>query len=234
MYGSNLNKTHLDKYIKYKYLTNGSLHNYKLVFNHFFLYANIEKNNGSIVNGIIIETNDDILNKLKYKEFGYNLIDVNINTENNIIKCKAYKSNFNFFNIGILPYYKKLIREGYEEHNIEHITMNEINYETIKAIINLSGGIFGIYLIIKKFYIIGISLLIVDISMFIDQIFNNTRIFNYYSIKYPRIFFIIFKIIPTFFFAPYLMFNSSKLLKIISTVFFIVDIITLIKYYISM
>ena len=52
-YGSNTNQEHLDRFIKSKYITNGTLTDYKLYFNHLFVYANIMKYIGSYVRGTI-------------------------------------------------------------------------------------------------------------------------------------------------------------------------------------
>ena len=65
-YGANTNNNHLQKLIKYRYVTNGILKNYKLVFNHLGIYGNIKKSNNDNMVGTIIEIDEDnlkILNK---------------------------------------------------------------------------------------------------------------------------------------------------------------------------
>ena len=236
-YGSNINKEHLSKYVKNinsKYKGNYILKDYELVFNHFFMFGNIEKKQNSYVNGVIYNINEDDLTNIKKKEFMYKLIDINVlGNDNKYYKCKTFKSLVGTFELFVFPYYKKLIEDGYKQYNIDSIEIKNYNYYNIKLIINLLGSIFGIYLNkFTEFKKIGLLLFFVDFSMVLDQIFSK-NIYNILFIKYPKLCFILFKIIPTFIIAPYLIVNSYNniLLRIISLIFIIVDIITLLRYY---
>lgn len=234
-YGANMSKNHLNKIINYKFLDTGILKNFKLKFNHFGLYGNIEESLGSNIYGTIINIDKNNLNKLKKIEFMYKIIKVKVNdSKNNIIECLAFKSKVPLMEIGVLPKYQKKVIEGYEENNLPLPKIKKFNYELFKVIINTLGFCFGIYLhFYTKFKLIGVLLFIVDFSMVIDQIFNDTRFYNNFSDKYPKLFFFLYKIIPTFVFAPYIIYNGNELLKYGGIIFFIVDIITLIKYYIE-
>ena len=234
-YGSNTNTKHLKKIINFCYRTNGLLQNYKLVFNHFGFYGNIEKQLGEDVVGTIIEIDEENFNKLKKKEFMYETLQLDILGEDNLrYNCVVFKSLATFKEIGVLPYYHKLIVDGYMEHGLDIPKIKQFNYDLFKVIINSMGSLFGIILIIYTQYkLIGLLLLLVDFSMVLDQIFNNTKFYNSLNKKYPKLFFFLFKIIPTFVFAPYLIVKGKGILKYMGILFLLVDIITLTKHYLS-
>ena len=234
-YGSNTNSSHLKKHIKYKNVGNGKLDNYKLVFNHFGFFANIEKKRNSSVEGLIIEINEKNLKKIQRKEFMYKIDTVNVIRNNKKYICKVFKSLVGISEIGVLPYYAKLIKDGYKENNIKVPNMKVLNYKLFKIIINTIGFLFGLYLYVySKFKKIGATLFIVDLSMVLDQLLNNEKFYDNISNKYPILFFILYKIIPALIMAPYLILKSGKgLIKTASIVFLFFDIIFLIKYFLE-
>ena len=62
---------------KYRYVTNGILKNYKLVFNHSGMLGNIKKVI-MIMKGTIAEADEDNLKILNKKEFMYDIIKLNV------------------------------------------------------------------------------------------------------------------------------------------------------------
>ena len=165
----------------------------------------------------------------------YDTIKVKVtDSKNNQVDCLAFKSKLPIFELGVLPNYEKKIIEGYTENNLPIPNIKKFNYELFKLIINTMGFCFGIYLYLyTNFKIIGILLFMVDFSMVLDQILNNTNFYNSFSYKYPNLFFFLYKIIPTFVFAPYIIYNGKGLLQYSGIIFLIVDILTLSKYYIE-
>ena len=203
-YGANTNNNHLNKIVNYKFIDTALLNNFKLKFNHFGLYGNIIEDFGSSVYGTIIDIDNINLKKLKKIEFMYDTIKVKVtDSKNNQVDCLAFKSKLPIFELGVLPNYEKKIIEGYTENNLPIPNIKKFNYELFKLIINTMGFCFGIYLYLyTNFKIIGILLFMVDFSMVLDQILNNTNFYNSFSYKYPNLFFFLYKIIPTFVFAP--------------------------------
>lgn len=234
-YGANMSKDHLNKLINYTFYDTGVLNNFKLKFNHFGLYGNIEESFGNNVYGTIINIDKNNLKKLKKMEFMYNTIKVKVNdSKNNIIECLTFKSQMPLMELGVLPKYEKKIIEGYTENKLPIPEIKKFNYELFKLLINTLGFCFGIYLyFLTKFKLIGVLLFIVDFSMVIDQILNDTNFYNNFSNKYPKLFFFLYKIIPTFVFAPYIIYAGDGILQYTGIIFLIIDIITLTKYYIE-
>ena len=125
-YGANTNNNHLQKLIKYRYVTNGILKNYKLVFNHLGIYGNIKKSNNDNMVGTIIEIDEDNLKILNKKEFMYDIIKLNIIGEDNCnYNCLVYKSQILYLN---LVHYLiiKIVVEGYSEHNLLFISLKRL------------------------------------------------------------------------------------------------------------
>ena len=228
-YGSNTNQTHLNKYSKSTYITNGTLKDYKLKFNHFGLYGNIVNNN---VHGTIHELNS-INNDLKKKEFMYKLIDIKVKGDNKkYYDCKTFISMFAPFELFVLKKYKDVLVEGYKEHNLALPNIkNTLSLSSISILINFLGALFGIYLLfLTKFKVIGIILFFVDITMVIDELYNTN---NYKKLRknFKNLYYLIFKVIPLFI-AIYIILNSIKysLVWICAFIVLIVDIFTLIQY----
>ena len=148
-YGSNTNQTHLNKYSKATYITNGTLKDYDLKFNHFGLYANIVKSLNNNVRGTIHKLNR-INDSLKKKEFMYKLIDVKIKGDDKkYYDCKTFISMFAPFELFVLKKYKDLLVEGYKSHKLELPNIkNTISLSSISILINFLGALFGIYLLL--------------------------------------------------------------------------------------
>ena len=235
-YGANMSHKHLNKLVKYNIISKCVLKNYKLVFNHFGFYGNIKREFNQNVFGILIEIDKDNLNKLKKNEFMYKLTKIKVySLENNATyNCLAFKSLFTPFELGALPKYEDKIKSGFRENNMRAPVIKKFNYYLLKLIINTIGFMFGLFLFLfTKFKFIGLILFLVDLSMVIDQILNS-NFYNKFSSSYPRLFFTLFKIIPTFIIVPYLFIKGNFYLKLISIGAFLVDIQTLIKFYIEM
>ena len=65
-------------------------------------------------------------------------------------------------------------------------------------IINICGFLFGSYLyLFTPLKVIGLLLAFVDLTMVVDQI-KKCNFYNKFSNNYPYIYFLLFKIIPTF------------------------------------
>jgi hypothetical protein len=231
-YGSNTNQTHINKYSKANYITNGTLKDYELKFNHFGLYGNIVKSLNNNVRGTIHKLNN--INKdLKKKEFMYKLIDVKVkgNDKKNY-DCKTFISMFAPFELFVLKKYKDLLVEGYKSHNLELPNIKHtLSLSYISILINFIGALFAIYLLLlTKFKVVGIILFFVDITMVIDEMYNTN---NYKKLRanFNNLYYLIFKVIPLFI-VIYIILNSIKysLVWIFALIVLIVDIFTLIKY----
>ena len=66
--------------------------------------------------------------------------------------------------------------------------------------------------------------------MVIDQI-AKYKFYTKFSNKYPNFYFLLFKIIPTFVMAPYIILKGNTFLKISGILFLLVDILILVNYY---
>jgi hypothetical protein len=234
-YGANMSDEHLHNLnIIYKNIDVGYLYNYKLIFNHFSLYGNVEKDSNNRVFGTIIEIDEDNLQKLIKKELLYKLIDVKIKTnKGKIYECRTFQSQVPLFEFFVPKYYQKIIRDVYEKYNIDFPNMNQ-SYEQKRAIINSIGVLFGLYLFLyTDMKIIGGALFITDLSMVLDQILNDNKVFYTFKNKYNLLFGIFFKIIPLFIFAPILYKKSNGiLLKIAILLFIIIDVLALLNHFI--
>jgi len=168
-YGSNTNQDHLDLFNKSTYITNGTLKDYKLYFNHLFVYANIMKKMGSYVKGTI-HSMSKINKSLNDKEIMCKLIDVSVlGDDKKYYNCKTYISKFPLINLFVFPYYKKLLEKGYKHHNL---IMPSIK-SGFNLLFNLVGLLFGLYLILStKFKIIGWLLIIIDFGMIFVHMFE--------------------------------------------------------------
>jgi len=231
-----MNNDHLKKHINYNHIGTGKLNNYKLVFSHFGFFANVIEKKNSIVEGIIIETNEENLKKLYLKEFLYKKTKVTVIGNNHKqYDCIIFKSLVSIPTIGVLPYYANIIENGYKENNLKIPDMKVLDYKSFKLKINIIGALFGFYLYIcSKFKIIGAILFLVDSSMVLDQSFNNEEFYGNFSNKYPKLFFLLYKIIPALIMAPYLIMHSGKgLIKTTSIIFLFFDILFLIKYFLE-
>ena len=145
-YGSNTNQTHLDKYSKANYITNGTLKDYKLKFNHFGLYGNIVKSLNNNVRGTIHKLNS-INKSLKKKEFMYKLVDVKVKGDDKkYYDCKTFISMFAPFELFVLKKYKDLLVEGYKSHNLK---LPKFNNNIVPLLIFILIFI-AIYFIIRK------------------------------------------------------------------------------------
>ena len=233
-YGANMSDKHLqDLNVIYKKIETGYLYNYKLIFNHFSLYANVEKDNNNRVFGTIIEIDEDNLQKLIKKELLYKLIDVKIKTnKGKIYNCRTFQSQIPLFEFFVPKYYQKMMVDVYETYNIDPPNMNQ-SYEKKRAIVNSIGVLFGLYLFLyTDMKIIGGALFITDLSMVLDQILNDNKIFYTFKNKYNLLFGILFKIIPLFIFAPILYKKiNGFLLKTAILIFIFIDTLALLNHF---
>ena len=148
-YGANTNNKHLQKLIKYRYITNGILKDYKLVLNHLGIYGNIQKSKNDNMLGTIIEIDENNLEILNKKEFMYDLVKLNIIGDDNCnYNCLVYKSQIPLFELGTLPYYKQMLVEGYSEHNLPIPEIETFNKNNKKIIL-----LFILFIIVILIYL---------------------------------------------------------------------------------
>ena len=68
----------------------------------------------------------------------YDIIKLNVIGEDNCnYNCLVYKSQIPIFEFGTLPYYKKLLVEGYSEHNLPIPIIKTFNRNNKKIILLL-------------------------------------------------------------------------------------------------
>jgi len=179
-YGSNTHEDHLKKFVKAMYITNGTLKDYKLYFNHLFIYANIMKEIGKVTHGTIHKI-ASITDKLEAKEIFCKLIDVDVlGDDKKNYKCKTYISKLPLINLFVLPYYKKLLEEGYKHRNLVMPAINSLYL----FIIHCFGLIFGMYLLFyTKYKYIGMILVFIDFSLVLDHMLEY-NVYNSLRSKY--------------------------------------------------
>ena len=112
-YGSNMDKSRMEeRSCVFKTATSAVLKEYKLVFNKRSFkdptmgFGNIEKNENSIVEGILYELDDSMIHILdKYEGYPkhYNRVKLTVNTSTKIIEADVYIANTEWISENLTP-----------------------------------------------------------------------------------------------------------------------------------
>jgi len=244
-YGANADENYLIRLLgqgTYTIVGVAVLSGYRLKFNHFGLFGNIVEDPSSVVNGVIIRVDSREFHKIKQREFMYRMIDVTptaagMGRIQYKVQCKAFQSMATTdFELGPTPAYRDKLMNWHTKYGIEPPSnLNDQTFQSMKAVVNTIGAVFGLYLYLNhsRYRNIGLVLFLVDATMVLDQVFNQTRFYGRWSRDCPLLFFVLFKVFPTMLIVPYIIKTSSGLLKTLGYGALVIDTITMIQYFVE-